>query len=51
MDKDRWTRKMIEWVSTQKRRKERPRKTRQDGVNDAMDARNLLGENWRNRKR
>ena len=51
MDEDRWPKRLMTWIPTQRRRRGRPRKTWKDGVTKAMSERNLQDEDWRDRKR
>ena len=51
MKKERWPKKMLEWVPAHNRKRGRPRKTWSDEVEEVMKERNLDQGDWTNRKR
>jgi hypothetical protein len=50
MPEERIPKLILEWVPEERRKRRHPRKTRMEGVQAAMTARNLGQDQWRNRE-
>jgi hypothetical protein len=50
MPEERIPKLIMEWIPEERQKRRPPRKTRMDGVQAAMTARNLEQDQWRNRE-
>ena len=50
MEEERWPQKIWNWKLPWKRKRGRPKLTWQAGTQDAMSKRNILEDEWKNRK-